>query len=103
MKVSIAYGIPDKQAWLQLELPEVSTVRDAIEQSGILAEFPGIDPERNKVGVYGRVASLDRKLNEGDRVEIYRPLIADPKQVKRKKSIKTASSKAMAIKTTKTG
>lgn len=82
MKVGIAYALPKRQTWLTVELPEGATIREAIESSGILAQFPDIDLASQKVGIFGKVSSLDAKLEDGDRVEIYRPLIADPKTVK---------------------
>ena len=82
MKVGIAYALPKRQTWLTVELPEGATIREAIESSGILAQFPDIDLESQKVGIFGKVSSLDAKLEDGDRAEIYRPLIADPKTVK---------------------
>ncbi len=82
MKVSVAYARPDRQSWLHLEVPEGTTVRQAIERSGILVEFPEIDLESQKVGVFGRVVKLDDPVAEGNRVEIYRPIVADPKAAK---------------------
>ena len=82
MKVGIAYALPKRQIWLTVEVPEGATIREAIDSSGILAQFPDIDLEHQKVGVFGKVAALDSKLEDGDRVEIYRPLIADPKTIK---------------------
>lgn len=85
MKVSIAFATRDRQVWNDLEVPADATVRQAIEISGILTEFPEIDLAKNKVGIFGDAVPLDRVLKEGDRVEIYRPLIADPKLVKKRR------------------
>jgi hypothetical protein len=85
VKVSIAYATRERQVWNELEVPADATVRQAIEVSGILAEFPEIDLTKNKVGIFGDAAPLDQVLREGDRVEIYRPLIADPKLVKKRR------------------
>lgn len=85
MKVSIAYATRERQVWNDLEVPADATVRQAIEISGILSEFPEIDLAKNKVGIFGDSVPLDRTLKEGDRVEIYRPLIADPKLVKKRR------------------
>ena len=82
MKVGIAYGLAKRQAWLEVEVPEGASVEDAITRSGILTQFPEIDLEHQKVGVFGKVVALDTRLEDGDRVEIYRPLIADPKTLK---------------------
>jgi uncharacterized protein len=82
MKVGIAYALAKRQVWLTVDVPDGATVRDAVDRSGILQQFPEIDLERQKVGVFGKVAALDSKLEDGDRVEIYRPLVADPKTLK---------------------
>ena len=65
-------------------MPDGATVKDAIERSGILKQFPEIDLEQQKVGVFGKVCKLDAVLADGDRVEIYRPIICDPKAVRRR-------------------
>ena len=83
LEVEVAYGRPERQALVSVSLPAGSTLLDAIEASGILRQFPEIDLRVNKVGVWGRLASLDTPLRPGDRVEIYRPLLADPKEVRR--------------------
>jgi putative ubiquitin-RnfH superfamily antitoxin RatB of RatAB toxin-antitoxin module len=62
------------------------TAKQAIEVSGILERFPEIDLKINKIGIFGKVAKLDTLLTEGDRVEIYRPLIADPKEARKKRA-----------------
>jgi uncharacterized protein len=82
MKIGIAYALLKRQAWLTVEVPEGSSIREAIDRSGILAQFPEIDLTQQKVGIFGKVTALDTKLEEGDRVEIYRPLTADPKAAK---------------------
>lgn len=84
MKVGIAYALPQRQAWLDIEVPEGTTIQQAIERSGILKQFPDINLEENKVGVFGKLSKLDAVLTDGDRVEIYRPIICDPKTVPRK-------------------
>lgn len=72
-----------------VELEEGASVREAVERSGVLAEFPEIDLGRNRVGVYGRLVTLDSALGEGDRVEILRPLVADPKAARRRRAART--------------
>jgi len=84
MHVGVAYADRFKQTWLKLDVPEGSSLRDAIERSGLLNQFPEIDLESNKVGIFGRLSKLDAKLNDGDRVEIYRPITADPETVERR-------------------
>lgn len=78
MKVSLAYTDQQKQLWLKLEVEEEATVEELIQQSGILEMVPSIDLEAQKVGVFGKAVKLNRKLSEGERVEIYRPIIATP-------------------------
>jgi putative ubiquitin-RnfH superfamily antitoxin RatB of RatAB toxin-antitoxin module len=85
MQIAVAYSEPAQQIWLRIEVPEDSTVQDAIERSGILRQFPEIDLAANKVGVFGKLAKLDAALKPGDRVEIYRAIIADPATVPRRR------------------
>lgn len=84
MKIGIAYASTSRQAWLTVEVPDGATVKDAIERSAIVKQFPEIDLEQQKVGIFGKLAKLDAVLADGDRVEIYRPITCDPKTVKRK-------------------
>ncbi|MCX8145056.1 MAG: RnfH family protein [Azovibrio sp.] len=84
MQISVAYSEPNQQIWLDIEVPEHTTVADAITRSGILAQFPHIDLSRQKVGIFGKLTKLDAPLKPGDRVEIYRPIIADPATVPRR-------------------
>jgi hypothetical protein len=84
MHIGIAYAEASDQIWLQLEVPEGSTVREAIERSALLERFPNIDLAHQKVGIFGKFARLDTPLKEGDRVEIYRPIRCDPNTVQRK-------------------
>jgi len=74
MNVGIAYGKATVQVWRNLEVPEGATIRDVIDRSGLLDQFPEIDLAVNKVGIFGSVAALDKPVKEGDRVEIYRPI-----------------------------
>ncbi|WP_295581136.1 RnfH family protein [uncultured Lamprocystis sp.] len=84
MHVGIAYADKFKQTWLKLDMPDGSTVREAILRSGLLNQFPEIDLDRNQVGIFGKITRLDAKLADGNRVEIYRPIIADPETVERR-------------------
>ena len=84
MNVGVAYANATGQLWLELDLPAGSTVQDALEQSGILSRFPDIDLDQQKIGIYGRFVTLQTCLKEGDRVEIYRPILCDPTQVERR-------------------
>lgn len=84
MNVGVAYADKFKQVWLKLEVPDGSTVKEAIEYSGILAQFPDIDLEKQKVGVFGKLTKLNAKIEEGSRIEIYREITADPELVERR-------------------
>lgn len=86
MRIGVCYAEADRQLWLRLEVPEDSVVEEAIHRSGILQRFPEIDLAKQKVGIFGKLVKLDSPLREGDRIEIYRPIIADPKTVKRRRS-----------------
>lgn len=84
MQIGVAYSEPGRQIWLTIEVPDDATVQDAIERSGVLRQFPHIDLEAQKVGVFGRLVKLDAALRPGDRVEIYRAITCDPQTVPRK-------------------
>ena len=84
MNVGVAYADKFKKVWLKLEVPDGSTVREAIERSGLLAQFPEIDLDSQRVGIFGRLSRLTAKVAEGDRVEIYREITADPETVERR-------------------
>lgn len=87
MKIEITYALPDRQELVTIDLPEGSTVMQAVEASGLLQKYPEIDPGGvNKLGVFAKLAKPDTVLRDRDRVEIYRPLIADPKEVRRQKA-----------------
>ena len=84
MNVGIAYADKFKQTWLKLEVPDGSTIKEALEFSGLLKQFPDIDLETQAVGIFGKISKLDTKVTDGDRVEIYRPITADPETVERR-------------------
>ncbi|HEB58765.1 MAG TPA: RnfH family protein [Gammaproteobacteria bacterium] len=88
ISVEVAYARSDRQLIVEEKVPEGSTVREAIELSGILEKFPEIDLAVNKVGIYGKLVKLDSVPRERDRIEIYRPLIADPKTSRKKRAAK---------------
>lgn len=92
MTVEVAYATPDEQLILEVQVPQGSLVRDALASSGIERHFPEIDLAKAKVGIFGKLAKPDAALREGDRVEIYRSLIADPKEARKKRA---AEGKAM--------
>jgi len=86
MKIEVAYALRHKQTLLNIEVGDNASVEDAILQSNILKKYPEINLKKNKVGIFGKITSLDVKLREKDRVEIYRPLIADPKEVRKQRA-----------------
>jgi putative ubiquitin-RnfH superfamily antitoxin RatB of RatAB toxin-antitoxin module len=86
MPVEVAYALPDRQVILVVEVAPDATLEDAIRASGILQQYPDIDLAKNKVGVFGKLGKPGDILHAGDRVEIYRPLIADPKQVRKQRA-----------------
>jgi len=92
IKVEVAYATPEKQKILVLEVEEGSTVYQAAEESGIVSEFPEIDLAESKMGIFGKAvrAPKDEIIREGDRVEIYRPLIIDPKVARANRAAKAA-------------
>ena len=86
MKIEVAYALRHKQTLLNIEVDDNASVEDAIQQSNILKKYPEINLKKNKVGIFGKITSLDVKLRDKDRVEIYRPLIADPKEVRKQRA-----------------
>ncbi len=93
VKIEVSYALPDKQPVISLQVEEGTTIEQAILLSGILEQFPQIDIAKNKLGIFGKLKKADVVVREGDRVEIYRPLIADPKQVRKQRA---AEGKRMA-------
>jgi uncharacterized protein len=84
--VEVAYARPEAQLILSLEVPVGTTVLEAVRLSGIVERFPEIDPAGAKLGIFGKLTRGDTVLKAKDRVEIYRPLIADPKEVRRQRA-----------------
>ena len=91
-EVEVAYATPQRQLLLTVSVQPGCTVEQAIELSGIREEFPGMAIDPGAVGIFSRKVSLSHVLRAGDRVEIYRPLIADPKEVRRQRALKQAKS-----------
>lgn len=89
IKVEVAYALPERQYLYQVTLPAGATLEQAIAASGILDVRHDIDLSKNNVGVFSRPATLDARLNDGDRVEIYRPLLIDPKELRRQRAERT--------------
>lgn len=85
MNVGVCYAEAERQIWVRLEVPDDSTVEQAIILSGVLQQYPQIDLTTQKVGIFGKLTKLDAPIKEGDRVEIYRKITADPQQVQRRR------------------
>jgi uncharacterized protein len=88
MKIEVAYATPQEQVIIEIELPAGSSIAQAIAASGLLARFPAIDPSRDGVGIFGEMRTLSDTVSEGDRVEIYRALKANPKEQRRARARK---------------
>jgi uncharacterized protein len=86
IQVDVVYALARRQKVVSVSLPEGATVKEAVERSGLLAEFPEIDLAKSKLGIWNKLAKPDAALRDKDRVEIYRPLIADPKEVRKQRA-----------------
>lgn len=86
IRVEVVYALAGQQEIIPLTVPEGTCVLDAIEQSGVLEKYPEIDLKKNKLGIFAKLSKPDAVLRDRDRVEIYRPLIADPKQVRKQRA-----------------
>jgi putative ubiquitin-RnfH superfamily antitoxin RatB of RatAB toxin-antitoxin module len=91
--VEVAYATADRQLILELYVDQGTTIKQAIEISGILERFPEIDLKKNTVGIFGKRKKVGQILQDTDRIEIYRPLIADPKEVRRRRATAAAAAK----------
>jgi putative ubiquitin-RnfH superfamily antitoxin RatB of RatAB toxin-antitoxin module len=84
--VQVAYATPEEQVTVAIHVPSGATVQEAIEASGLLDRFPELDLAVNRVGVFGRLRRLEDAVKAGERIEIYRPLRADPKEARRRRA-----------------
>ncbi|PSJ18940.1 RnfH family protein [Nitrosomonas supralitoralis] len=91
-QIEIAYALPEIQIVKKINVPDGCTVEQAIAISVILEQFPEIDLTKNKLGIFGKFVQLDTKLRPDDRLEIYRPLIIDPKEVRRMRAKRSVCS-----------
>jgi putative ubiquitin-RnfH superfamily antitoxin RatB of RatAB toxin-antitoxin module len=89
LSIEVCYALADEQALIPVQLPEGATVQQALDASGILRRYPQIDLMKQKVGVFGKLKALDAVLADQDRVEIYRPLLVDPKAARQRRVEKT--------------
>jgi putative ubiquitin-RnfH superfamily antitoxin RatB of RatAB toxin-antitoxin module len=88
--IEVVYALPERQSLVEVTVPQGTTVSQAIDLSGLREEFPAM--EVSEVGIFSRKVSLDHELREGDRVEIYRPLIASPNEMRRKRALGETST-----------
>jgi len=87
IKIEVVYALPNQQVAVRLDVPEGTTVAEAVMLSQLLEKFPDIKLDgQNKLGIFGRLTKPDTALRQGDRVEIYRPLLADPKEVRKRRA-----------------
>jgi hypothetical protein len=84
--IEVVYPLPDEQILFKARIEEGLTIRDGIEASGVLGHYPELDPDTMKVGIFGKLAPMKTVLRAKDRIEIYRPLIADPKEVRKQRA-----------------
>lgn len=93
LEVEVIYATPQRQIIMEVKVSPFATIKEAIEISGILDKFPDIDLAVNKVGVFGKLSKLQGTLRKGDRIEIYRKLLADPKEVRRQRALEGKTMK----------
>jgi len=91
--VEIAYALPQQQLIIPINVAPETTAENAIKASGITEKFPDIDLSKNQIGIFGKLTKLDTPLRHLDRVEIYRALIADPKEVRKQRAADGKSMK----------
>ena len=86
LNIEVCYASPANQELIRLKLPAGANLQQALEASGLLDKYPDIDIKKNKFGIWNKLSKLDSMLRNQDRVEIYRPLIADPKEVRKQRA-----------------
>jgi len=94
INIEVAYALPENQVIRRLILPPGVTAEQAVEFSGIISLFPTIDLSRNRLGIFGKLVDPDTILRDRDRVEIYRPLLVDPKEGRRNRAKEFSSAQA---------
>lgn len=87
LTIELIYALVNEQILLTQQVDEPCTLHSAIIQSGILQRYPEIDLKKNKIGIFSQVTDLNETLRDGDRIEIYRSLVADPKEARKKKAV----------------
>ncbi|MFA7281686.1 MAG: RnfH family protein [Sterolibacterium sp.] len=93
LHIEVAYALPQQQELIRFELPAGSTLQQALEASGLLQKYPELDLAKNKFGIYGKLARLETPLRDHDRVEIYRPLLADPKETRKQRAAENKAAR----------
>jgi putative ubiquitin-RnfH superfamily antitoxin RatB of RatAB toxin-antitoxin module len=88
LRIEVVYALPAGEDAVALKLPPGATAADAVRASGMLERHPGIDLQRHKIGIYGRAVSAGTLLSDGDRVEVYRPLVMGPKEARRRRVLR---------------
>ncbi|MEM1112383.1 MAG: RnfH family protein [Pseudomonadota bacterium] len=96
IKVEVAYALPEEQAILEIDVTPGTTALEAAQLSGIAARFDGLDVDNAKLGIFGKAVSPAQVLKAGDRVEIYRPLLADPKEVRKARAARAREQRDQA-------
>lgn len=96
IKVAVIYAEPRRYELVEIELPTGSTLQQALESSGLVKKFPEIDLAKAKLGIYGKIAKADTLLRANDRIEIYRSLIADPKEIRLRRAATTGQMRKNA-------
>lgn len=86
LNVEVCYAMSNKQEVVRVRIPEGATLQQGLDASGLLAKYPEIDIRKNKFGIWNKLSKLDAVLRDKDRIEIYRPLIADPKEVRKQRA-----------------
>ena len=86
INIEVVYALPQEQLLFGVQAPAGTTVAQALRLSGVLERYPEIDLEKNRLGIYGKLSAPDAVLRDHDRIEIYRPLLADPKEVRRRRA-----------------
>ena len=94
MQVEVVYALPHQQTVLSLEVPDGTTAMAAVQQSGILAKHSELKVAELSLGIFSKACDYDQVLNQGDRIEIYRPLLADPKEIRKRRAAEMAAKKA---------
>jgi putative ubiquitin-RnfH superfamily antitoxin RatB of RatAB toxin-antitoxin module len=86
INIEVVYALPAEQTLIKKSVPQGTTVLEGIQSSGLLEKYPDLDLSAHKLGIYGKLTKPDTVLRDKDRIEIYRALIADPKEVRRKRA-----------------